>query len=124
MTIILDQYAIPERGKFNLDLHLSIDLNVTAQEAKRLLGRWARREITMLLRAKRPMLVLSQQRVWRVPLEITFPVLNGAFDVCSVDVDVQTGKIVAPAVTRKKIHTQLETKVRPFAPVKVTPFVQ
>lgn len=121
MTIVLDNYTIPENGNIHIDLQLSFAIIVSAQDAQQIVGRWVRDEISLLMQAKRPTLVVGEQRVWRVPIEITFPISNGNFAVDTVDVDVTTGAIVTPLRKKEAILHLLETRVRPFAPTRVTP---
>lgn len=116
MTIILDNYALPEKGQFDIDLHVSFDVKISAQEAKRSVRKWVRSEVTMLLQAGNPVLVIAKRLVWRVPVEIAFPMRSGNFSVSTIDVDVVTGEIIEPIKSKQEILDYLETKVKPFVP--------
>jgi len=43
MTIVLERYTIPERGVLEIDLKQSIDIRVTAEEARRAASETPRR---------------------------------------------------------------------------------
>ena len=45
MTIILDNYTIPQKG--HIEMLVSFDLNVTAEEARRQVDRWLHQQVTL-----------------------------------------------------------------------------
>jgi hypothetical protein len=91
MTIVLDNYVIPEKGP--VELSVSFEIKVTALEAKRKVSRWLYENISMLIDADVPTLVVGERVVWRVPAYLSFPDIGRAGDVGTVDVDVMTGKM-------------------------------
>ena len=55
----------------------SFEINVTAEEARRHVREWLREEVSLLIDAEPPTLVVGDQVVWRVPAWISFPVQVG-----------------------------------------------
>jgi len=45
MTIILDNYTIPKKGR--VEMLVSFDLNVTAEEAQHQVDRWLHQQVTL-----------------------------------------------------------------------------
>ena len=94
MTIILDDYAIPQQGAF--EIHTVVQINVSAEEAQRLTRRFLMNEISHLLVAAAPDLVVGARTRWRVPVWIGFPG-GGRHEAGVVEVDAQTGAFVNQA---------------------------
>lgn len=91
MTILLEPYIIPEKGKVELKVERSFEIKVTAEEAQRQVNCWLLNEVSYLIGADPPTLVVGEQVVWRVPAWIGFPHTGRAGIVGNVDVDVTTG---------------------------------
>lgn len=93
MTIVLERYTIPERGVLEIDLKQSIDIRVTAEEARRKVNRWLLDYVSYMMHADPPTLVIAdQQAAWRVPAIFTSSQVGAVGTVGYVDVDVRTGQ--------------------------------
>ena len=92
MTILLERYTIPERGVFEIDLKQSIEIRVTAEEARRKVNRWLLDYVSYMMYADPPTLVIDAQVVWRVPAVFTASQVGRAGVVGYVDVDVFTSE--------------------------------
>lgn len=68
--------------------------NISARSAQKIVGRFVADEISYLLRAGEPELVLSKRLYWRVPIQLAFPDRGMVGAAGSLDVDVETGQIV------------------------------
>ena len=88
MTIILDRYTIPEQGAF--EIRAAVQINVTAAQAKRLANRFLMDEVSHLLVAAAPDLIVGDRTRWRVPVWIGFPD-QGRHAVGVLEIDAQTG---------------------------------
>ncbi len=108
MTILLDPYIIPEKGEVELNLKRSFEIKVTAEEARRQVNRWLRDEVSMLISADRPTLVVGQQVVWRATAWISFPHTGRAGQVGVIDVDVTTGAMNNTPECKAEIERQAE----------------
>ena len=91
MTIILDNYTIPEKGK--VELAASFEIKVTAEEARRKVNRWLLEFVSAQMGGETPTLIVGERVVWRVPAYISFPHTGRAGLAGYVDVDVKTGEI-------------------------------
>jgi hypothetical protein len=101
--IVLEQ--IPKTGKINLTIQVSTEINYSAEVAKRLAGRFVANEISYLLRAGDPTLVVADRLYWRVPILLAFPTTGLLGTVGTVDVDVETGQIpITPAEISEITH--------------------
>lgn len=116
MTIILDDYAIPQQGAF--EIHTIVQINVSADQAQRLTRRFLMNEVSHLLVAAAPDLVVSARTRWRVPVWIGFPG-GGRYDVGAIEVDAQTGDFVDQTAHVAEISARAAVaadSLPPFAP--------
>ncbi|HHY56967.1 MAG TPA: ribbon-helix-helix protein, CopG family [Chloroflexi bacterium] len=115
-TIVLDDYAIPQQGAF--EIHTTVQIDVSADQAQRLARRFLMNEISHLLVADPPDLVVGAQTRWRVPVWIGFPG-GGRHDVGVIEVDAQTGAFVDQAAHIAEISARAAVaadNLPPFAP--------
>ena len=75
MTILLDPYIVPEKGKVELKIDRSFEIKVTAEEARHKVRWWLRDEVSMLIDADPPTLVIGEEVVWRVPAWVAFVII-------------------------------------------------
>ena len=93
MTILLEHGPLPERGTVHLAIQRDFTIHVTAEEARRQVDRWLFDQVSYMMTAEAPTLVLSECVVWRVPAVLTAPHVGRVGAVGAVDVDVQTGQM-------------------------------
>ena len=67
MDILLERYTLPKKGVFEIDLHQAIDIRVTAEEAQHQVNRWLLENVSYMMYADPPTLVIGERAVWRVP---------------------------------------------------------
>ena len=60
MAIILNNYAIPEKGQVEIDFQLSFEIKHTAVQAKRIVNNWLLNKISCLIGADLPTLILRK----------------------------------------------------------------
>lgn len=124
MTIILDAYTIPEKGQIELNVKRSFEIKVTAKEAHQRVKRWLRQEVSYLLGADQPNLVVGENIIWQVPAWIGFPHTGRVGVVGFVAVDVKTGEIYHQRACKAKIEYQAEQLAKlqpPYRPKDETP---
>jgi hypothetical protein len=93
MEILLEHYTVPERGEVELDVHRKFAIHVTAAEAQRQVNQWVLLEVSCVMGALAPSLVIGERVTWRVPIELTAPHIGHVGVAGFVDVDVQTGQM-------------------------------
>ena len=90
MTVILEQYPVAEVGTF--EIHRMVTITVSSEEARRTVNRWLGAEVSMMLAALEPELIVGDSVRWRVPVCLRTPDSGQAGIVGQVIVDVQTGE--------------------------------
>ncbi|MEK7785243.1 MAG: hypothetical protein AAB658_07455, partial [Chloroflexota bacterium] len=94
MTIIIDNYAVPEKGTLEININISVEIKVTAEQAQRRVNRWLMESVSIQIGAYLPTLIVDGKRVvWRVPAYASFPHVGHAGVVGYIDVDVRNGEM-------------------------------
>ena len=120
MTIVLENLTIPERGMLELNVNQSIEIKVTAEEARRKVNRWLLDYVSYMMHADPPTFVVDgAQAVWRVPAILTASTVGVVGTVGMVEVDVKTGVMSNSDERKEQIlqcaHT-LATRLPPYQP--------
>jgi len=118
LAIVLDPYIIPEKGKVELKVNRSFEIKVTAEEARRQINRWLMNEVSLLISADPPTLVVGDQVVWRAPAWISFPHTGRAGMVGAVEVDVSTGAMNNTPELKAEIEHQAEKMAKRQPPYR------
>ncbi len=104
VTLVLDQVTLPPMGTVALHLDFTFELTLSAETARRQAQCWLVDQVSYMIRAGEPTLVISttvisttetgqQTAVWRVPAILTATHLGDVGDVGHVDIDVETGSL-------------------------------
>ena len=97
MSVQLDGVTLPRSGRVAVDIHLSADIHVTATTARRRVSRLVISEIGNLLYGGEPSLVVGERVCWRVPVMLAYPDTGPVGQVGALDVDIETGEVLASA---------------------------
>lgn len=119
MPIIIDPYPIPEKGKVELEVKRSFEIKVSAEEARRKVRWWLRDEVSMLIDAEPPTLVVGERVVWRTPAVFSVPGAGRVGVVGLVEVDVTTGAMNVTPELKAAIEQQAEVlaeRLPPYQP--------
>jgi len=116
MTIILENLTLPERGR--VEVNLSFEIKVTAEEARKKVRRWLHDNVTMFVGADdTPTLVMGVKPRWRVIASFTFPTAGRLGDVGTAYIDAESGEMLTdPETLKAEIERRLETEIKPKLP--------
>lgn len=104
VLVTLTETAIPTTSPLRLNLHVDTTLQISAQEARRLVNHRIVPEIGTGLVAGEPDLTVSESGViWRVPLLLSLPRLGELGQVGIVDVDALTGNILENSKAQERM---------------------
>jgi len=117
MTIILDQYTIPEQGSF--EIRQTVDITFTAKQAQRKVDTWLLNEVSMMMGAEAPTLVVGARTVWRVPCRFSAPHVGRVGTVGEVDVDTKTGEMYNVSEAKTAITGRAQALAEKLPPFKV-----
>jgi hypothetical protein len=122
MQIILEPYPIPERGTFQIQE--TVTIQVSADEARRQVDRWLLHEVNSQMGAEQPVLVVGARSVWRVPVYWSTPHAGRVGAVGSVEVDVLSGEMDRSAPRKAELIQRagdLASALPPYQPRETPP---
>lgn len=130
VTLVLEQIALPVTGVVKLQLDYTFDLKISAVEARRRVHRWLVGEVSYMIRAGEPSMVIGKTAAedfrvyWRVPALLTATHLGDVGVVGYVDVAVTTGELDEPEQTATQILQAAEriaASMPPYVPAAEVP---
>ena len=120
MTIILEHYPLPSAGPLHMDITIEANIRVTSEEAQKTVSRRLFNEVSYLLWAEKPSLVIGERTAWRVPAYIGLVGVGRIGPVATIDVDVETGELQAitpELIAEMKERVQSHLASHPPTPV-------
>ncbi|MDM8527476.1 hypothetical protein QUF58_04620 [Anaerolineales bacterium HSG24] len=108
MSIILPNQSIPKLGHLDMQVTISATVNVSAEQARRLVNRYIHRNVSYLMHGDAPNLMVAEHIYWQVPIIFTYPSYGVLGTVGVIDVNVETGelKLKPETITEIKQHAQ------------------
>ncbi|MBI3959183.1 MAG: hypothetical protein HY328_10260 [Chloroflexi bacterium] len=90
--------ALPQTGHLEVNIRVSAAMNVSSFAARQKADNFILGQISYMMHAGEPELVLSNRILWRVPVILSQRSAGDVGQVGVVDVDVETGRLsVSPA---------------------------
>lgn len=94
-AILVEHYAIPEKGQISVRIDRSFTIYMTAADARRQVDSWLHDEVSYMIGAGEPLFVVDgENALWRVPAIFTAPHIGAVGTAGVVDVDMQTGEML------------------------------
>jgi hypothetical protein len=87
----------PEEGTLRVEAQFSSEIKVSPTLARRRANGFLGTEVTMMVLAGQPVLVVGDRPIWRIPACLHLPGLGEVATIGSVDVDALTGQVIKPA---------------------------
>lgn len=107
--------ALPA-ARLDVNIKVSTQINVTSFTAQRKVSKLVLDQVSHLLFGDTPNLVLSERACWRVPVKLAFPTTGPVGAVGEIDVDVQTGEVLADEVLLQEIENRAADLARRHTP--------
>jgi hypothetical protein len=114
--ILIEGQTLPETGVLTVRVDRTIDIDVSADQARRKVSVFVLTEIGNLLHGEMPILVVGERVVWRVPVHLTRPSFGNMGQVGHIDVDVKSGELLVDPEMISLIEHNAENLVERLAP--------
>ncbi len=85
--------SIPKTGHLEVDIKVRADVNISAFTARQKINNFVLNEISYMMHAGEPSLVVADRIYWRVPVILSLTSHGDVGEVGQLDVDVETGQI-------------------------------
>ena len=96
-VVLEHQEPSAKSGPFHVEVHFMGEIKVSPAEARRRAAGFLGTEVSMMILAKEPTLVVGERPFWQSPACLYLPELGEVATVGSVDVDALTGEVIAPS---------------------------
>ena len=85
--------SLPQTGRLEVDIKVTADINVSAYAAKQKVDGFVLSDISYMMHAGDPALVLAKRICWRVPVILSLTSQGDVGEVGTIDVDIETGQM-------------------------------
>jgi hypothetical protein len=92
--------SLPKTGRLEVDIKVTADVNISAYAARQKVNDFVLSDVSYMMHAGEPTLVLAERICWRVPVILSLTSRGDVGEVGVIDVDVETGQMhVTPQLT-------------------------
>ena len=85
--------SLPKSGRLEVDIKVTADVNISAYAARQKVNGFVLSDISYMMHAGDPILVVAERICWRVPIVLSLTSRGDVGEVGSIDVDVKTGQM-------------------------------
>ena len=85
--------SLPKTGRLEVDIKVTADVNVSAYAARQKVDTFVLSDVSYMMHAGEPTLVLAERICWRVPVVLSLTSRGDVGEVGAIDVDVETGQM-------------------------------
>ncbi len=109
--------ALPKTGRLEVDIKVTADVNISAYAAQQKVNGFVLSEISYMMHAGDPTLVVAERISWRVPVILSLTSRGDIGEVGAIDVDVETGQFhITP-----QLIVEIDNRAKGFALSPVSP---
>jgi hypothetical protein len=80
-------------GRLEVDIKVTADVNISAYAARQRVDNFVLSDISYLMHAGDPVIVLAERICWRVPVILSLASRGAVGEIGAIDVDVETGQM-------------------------------
>ena len=103
--VLLQGLNIPERGELRIAVDLTVQINISAEEARRKVHRFVSDNVSYLMGGESPtLLLIDKQVLWRVPVMMTYPSYGRLGTVGAIDVSAESGEMLVTDDTIRELQ--------------------
>lgn len=85
--------SLPKTGHLEVEIKVTADVNISAYAARQKVNGFILSDISYMMHAGEPTLVIDERICWRVPVILSLTSRGDVGEVGVIDVDVETGQI-------------------------------
>lgn len=85
--------SLPGTGRLEVEIKVTADVNISAYAARQKVNAFVLNDISYMMHAGDPLLVLAERICWRVPVVLSLASRGDVGEVGAIDVDVETGQM-------------------------------
>lgn len=101
--------TLPSTGRLEVDIRVRAEMNISAYAARHKVNSFVLDEISYMMHAGEPVLVLADRIFWRVPVILSLKSRGDVGEVGVIDVDVETGQMQVTPKLLSEITARAES---------------
>lgn len=106
MTVQLN--SLPQTGRLEIDIRVTSDINVSAYAARQKVDSFVLSELSYMMHAGEPSLVVGDSICWRVPVILSSSSRGDLGEVGAIDVNAQTGQLAVTPHLIAEVNARAE----------------
>jgi ABC-type transport system involved in Fe-S cluster assembly fused permease/ATPase subunit len=114
MTTVVE--SLPQTGRLEVDIKVTADVNFSAVAARQKVNSFVLSEISYMMHAGTPILVVGERISWRVPVILSLATKGDVGEMGVIDVDVETGQMHVTPQLLMEINSRAEAVATHSAP--------
>ncbi len=107
--------SLPQSGRLEIDIKVSSDINVSAFVARQKVDSFVLNEISYMMHAGEPILVIADSVYWRVPIILSTVSKGDIGEVGAIAVNAQTGQMIVTPQLLAEVNARAEGLATHFA---------
>ena len=100
--------SLPIQGRMELEIKVTADVNVSAFAARQKVNSFVLSEISYMMHAGEPKLIVGDRISWRVPIILSLASRGDVGEVGAIEVDVETGQMNVSPQLIQEINARAE----------------
>ena len=120
MDVILRQYPLDQTGTF--DIRCTVTIDVSAQDARKLVQRWLLLHVSHMMGADEPVLEIGEQAMWRVPVHLSTPSAGIVGQIGEVALNAVSGQIQQVEQSKVDLAQRAEKLIQSLPSRNTPPF--
>lgn len=108
--------SLPQTGRLEIDIRVSADLNLSAFAARQKVNSFILSDISYMMHAGEPTLVVSDSIYWRVPVVLSLTSHGDVGDVGMIDVNAETGQMLISPNLVAEVSARAEGLAAHYSP--------
>lgn len=112
--MVVQLESLPQMGRLEIDIKVTSDINVSAFAARQKVDNFLLNEISYMMHAGEPNLVIADSIYWRVPVILSTSSRGDVGEVGAIDVNAQTGQLATTPQLITEVNARAESLAARF----------
>ncbi|MCB0042982.1 MAG: hypothetical protein M9936_17015 [Caldilinea sp.] len=106
---------LPPSGRVEIAISVAADVNISAMAARQKVNDFVLSEISYMMHAGEPELVVSDRVLWRVPVILSLTSHGDVGEIGAISVDVESGQMAISPEAMDELHARADDLARRFS---------
>lgn len=107
--------SLPQTGRLEIDIKVTADMNVSAFAARQKVNSFILSEISYMMHAGEPSLIIDESICWRVPIILSLTAHGDVGEVGAIDLNAETGQLYTSPQLIAEVNARAEGLAARFA---------